>query len=147
MLTGSLLISPSPSENSSRWCWLGGAAIWDLLRSHQGIPRCDFFFFQAGPPRKALPGVPTKFTLQILYGFLPQHHLNNYIWHICINEFPAYEAHRVNYPDSQREWHGDLPPQCAKSAQRAYNDANTGGRWTPRRCSGSSSAFPLVWQV
>lgn len=44
MLTGSLLISPSPSENSSRWCWLGGAAIWDLLRSHQGIPRCDFFF-------------------------------------------------------------------------------------------------------
>lgn len=73
MLAGSLLISPSPSENSSHWCQSEGSATWDPVRSHQGMPRCGFF--QAGPPRKALPRIPAKLTLQILYSFLPQHHL------------------------------------------------------------------------
>lgn len=147
MLTESLLISPLPSDNSSHWCWSGGAAIWDPVRSHQACLGVIFFFFQAGPPRKVLPREPAESTLQIWYSFLPQYHLNNYILHICINEFPLYETHRVNYPDGKREWHGHLPPQCAKSAQHEYNDANTGGRWTPRRCGGSASAFLLMWQV
>lgn len=145
MLTGNLLILPLPTENSSRWCWSGPAATWDLVRSCQGGSRCDFI--QTRPPRRALCRVSAEYTLEIPCSFLPQHHLNNYRLHICINEFPLYETHRVNYPDGKREWQGYLPPQRAKSAQRVHNDANSGGRWAPRRCSALSSALPLVWQV